>query len=843
MSPTQPAAAEEGGTYTPLPEGSVRGCSRCGAPARYVRTPTSVEEALADRPRLCERCYRAYTGTTETSLLDDPAVWNPPEGDDQTAEPEPLPAVYVSPPEPDLPDLPQPDDLAGLDDPAVAAWVDRLCAAECVRSPGTRYAEGLPPAALRAELRADLGDPRVQQAWEQYRAARRQAWERDCATPRYEGEHRRPALEAEAVRLASEGYDAIGIYHGLLTFNQNRCLPPIYEIPSGSDGEVQELRDLAETTYRSLPLSALRVEERPQVINASIGGGKIIRNDLRSRKIYYVIQVTDKEGNVKETLNTVANVALDRVAVRVSPRASVTRYECVFLGLPRTEVRVTGTLPEVVARLVEEGAVIISTFIQPALSAVIQTMREHQWCLQTDAEYAPGFYPARYRDPERYLIDLEDGIQIVDARTPALNRAALREGLEFLDWIVREYASYAPRTAARMSLAIRWHLIAPFAFIRKHLRITQDILVLQGSSQTGKSVLGQMGLAIWGRNDPTNRVTNGAFNTEARAGETLATGTYPVVVDEADLQNEAIHTILKNAWESLFSRTPLTATRQQIRREAFALPCLTSNQSAPVADALRNRCAILHYDLRDREWTARHEDEFRDRVLPQLGLLTQIGSYVTTVVQQSPALLTERDWVKLGTAMLAHAYQYAGLSVPYWVSLEYAYRRDTATEAKVTVALAIRDLITRTFAQEFPKYRALFSDRADRGWEEQFWSLSQKLNLLLAAGSIGCLHPVRKSGVKRGTLEVEIQRADDVIEGVRIDSGIFAVPEFRDSQEVKDNLHEDLENLARLFGVEKPEVQNVQGAGGGRTKRVAVTVPTAVVLSVIESATGGSEDL
>jgi len=90
---------------------------------------------------------------------------------------------------------------------------------------------------------------------------------------------------------------------------------------------------------------------------------------------------------------------------------------------------------------------------------------------------------------------------------------------------------------------------------------------------------------------------------------------------------------------------------------------------------------------------------------------------------------------------------------------------------------------------------------------------------------------------------VEIQRADDVIEGVRIDSGIFAVPEFRDSQEVKDNLHEDLENLARLFGVEKPEVQNVQGAGGGRTKRVAVTVPTAVVLSVIESATGGSEDL
>jgi len=832
--------AEGVGGYAPLPEGSTRRCSHCGAPAHYVRTPTTLLEATGNRERLCDRCLQERTGNRQTSILDGPETWNPPEGGGD--DPQPIPAIYVTQPEPDLPDLPQPDDVAGLNDEQVAAWVDRLCAADVVRSPGVRYAEGLAVGPVRAELRTDLTDPKVRAAYDQYCAARRQAWERECALPRYEEGHRRPALEAEALRLAAEGYDAEQIYVGLLQFHHDRLIPPLYEEPQGPDGELGPLRDLAAATYQTLPLAALRVEEMPQRVDAVLGDGKVARNDRRGQKLLHVIQLTNKDGQ-RDVIAIVANVALESVAVRVSPRGGVTRYECMFAGLPRTQVQITGTFNEVAARLAEEGLVTAPHLLQPTLAALIQHLREHQWCLQTDAEYAPGFYPARYRDPERFLIDLEDGIQIVDARTPALNRAALREGLEFLDWIVREYASYAPRTAARMSLAIRWHLIAPFAFVRKHLRITQDILVLQGSSQTGKSVLGQMGLAIWGRNDPTNRVTNGAFNTEARAGETLATGTYPVVVDEADLQNEAIHTILKNAWESLFSRTPLTATRQQIRREAFALPCLTSNQSAPVADALRNRCAMLHYDLRDREWTARHEDEFRDRVLPQLGLLTQIGSYVTTVVQQSPALLMERDWVKLGTAMLAHAYQYAGLSVPYWVSLEYAYRRDTATEAKVTVALAIRDLITRTFAQEFPKYRALFSDRADRGWEGQFWSLSQKLNLLLAAGSIGCLHPVRKSGVKRGTLEVEIQRADDVIEGVRIDSGIFAVPEFRDSQEVKDNLHEDLENLARLFGVEKPEVQNVQGAGGGRTKRVAVTVPTAVVLSVIESATGGSEDL
>ena len=839
-----PVTPEVTGGYTPLPESSARGCTHCGAPARFIRAPTTLEEATSDRERLCARCYNERVHpATETSLLDDPAVWNPPEGGDERSAPEPLPATYVTPPEPDTPDLPQPDDLAGLDDAGVAAWIDRLCAAECVRSPGTRYAEGLPPAALRAELRADLGTPSVQQAWDRYRDARRQAWERECATPRYEGEHRRPALEAEAFRLAAEGYDAIGIYHGLLTFNQSRCLPPLYEGPRGPDGEIQELRDLAETTYRSLPLSALRVEERPQVINASIGGGKAIRNDLRSRKIYYVIQVTDKEGNVKETLNTVANVALDRVAVRVSPRASVTRYECVFIGLPRTEVRVTGTLPEVVARLVEEGAVIISTFIQPALSAVIQTMREHQWCLQTAEEQYSGFYPAKYRNVENLEISLADGLTAVDLRLPPLNRDELRQALTTLDWIVREWSSYAPGTAARMSLALRWHLVAPFSFVRRHLKLKQDLLVLHGTSQTGKSVAAQIGLSIWNRNDPNHRLSNGAFNTEARVGEALARGTIQVVVDEADLTNELIYEVLKNVWENLFSRTPLTATRQQIRREAFAIPCLTTNKGSPVADGLRNRFAVLEYGLHDRDQTLSKEEQFTREVFPRLSELPAIGAYVAAVVMRTPTVLEEMDWVKLGTAILSNAYVYAGLAVPGWVALQYSYRQDTVSEASVAVALALRDLITRVFSQEFPKYRSLYADRADRSWENEIWDLPQKLDLLLATGSIGSFHSVRRSGVGRLPLEAEIARASEVIEAVRIDAGIFNEPEIKSSPEVTNNLHADLGNLARILGVEKPKVQNLIGHDGRRTKRVSITIPKEVLVSVIERSTGSADPL
>lgn len=840
-----PAQLDGAGPYTPLPAGATRPCSRCGSPARYVRTPTSVEDALGDRERLCEGCYRqtAGNGGWDANPLNDPATWNPPEGGDGSGDaPEPFPAIYRTPPEPDLPDLPPPDAVAGLDDAAVGRWVDRLCAAEVVRSPGTRYAAGLPPATIRATLQTDLGDDRVRLGYDQYCAARRAAWERECRVPHYEGEHRRPALEAEAFRLASEGYDVETIYLSLLQFDHDRLIPPLYEVSPGPDGEVAELRDLAARTYRALPLSALRVEGMPERIDVQIGQRRIVRNDRRQRKMTLINVVPDGKGGTEEQQDSpVLHVALDDLTVLVSPRGATTRFRAEFLGLPRTQITAEGTMGEVIGILEGEGLVANRRALESSLPTLVQILRERFYCQQTDAEVKPGFYPARYQDRDLLSIDLNDGVQAVGLRCPPLDRAALREGLEFLDRIVREYGSYAPGTAARMSLAVRWWLVGPFSFIRRHIRVTQDILVLQGTSQTGKSVLGQIGLSIWNRNDTNNRVTNGAFNTEARAGEVLASGTYPVVVDEADLQNEAIHTILKNSWESLFSRTPLTVTRQQIRREAFSIPCLTSNQSAPVADALRNRCAVLSYDLRDREWTLSRENAFREHVLPRLDTLAQLGSYVATVVQRTPALLEERDWVVLGTALLEHAYRYAGLPVPDWVSLEYAYRRDTATEARITVALAIRDLITRTFAQEFPKYRALFSDRADRSWEGQFWDLAQKLNLLLAAGSIGCLHAVRKSGVKRGALETEIQRADDVIEGVRIDGGIFNVPEFKDSQEVRDNLHGDLNNLARVLGVEKPELQNVPRGDGGRTRRNAITIPTNVLLSVIARATGGAE--
>lgn len=834
---TSPQPARAGAAYTPLPEGAVRPCTRCGAPARYVAVPATLEEAEGVRERLCEQCYRECTPGGEISPLDDPATWNPPEGegegDPETPE---IPAVYVAPPEPNLPDLPQPDAVAGLDETAVTQWVDHLCAAECVRSPGTRYAAGLPETALRAELRADLGDPRVQQGWDQYRDARRRAWELECALPRYEGENRDPALRAEARRLASEGYDAVGIYHGLLDFNQNQCDPPLYEVPTGPDGEIPALQELATETYRNLPLSALRVGAMPEILDANIGGGKLIRNDRRSKRILFVVQTTDREGAVRETPNVVLNAALETATVRVSPRGGITRYECEFVGAPRTTLSVGGTLPEVAGRLVEEGITILPHQLQPALAAIIQTMRERQYCHQTDEDGLPGFYPARYRDPATMTIDLADGIKSVDSRLPPLDRAELRRALTALDDLIKRWFSYSDEARARISTIVKWALVAPFSYVRKHLGIPADYVVLHGTSQTGKSVAGQLTLSVWARNDAQQRKQFGGFNTEARIGESLAESTYPVVVDEVDLGDERLHSILKNAWESLISRQPLTATRQKQPRDALAGALLTTNLGVPVPDGLRNRCAVLTYSLQDRDWTLGNQQEFQREALPQIQQLHHIGAYAWAVVQRTPTILEERSWERLGAEILTGAYRYAGLEVPGWIYDAYEYRIDTATTARTAIAIAFRAYLVREFGQAFPKYRSLFAN--ERGWEGEMWNLSQQLDLLLATGSLAPIHPVRGRGVRvPGSVEEAVATAGN-IEQIRIDSGIFGIPEFRDSPEVKQNLHTDLGNLARVLEVERPMYANIQTPDGRRSKRIALTIPKVALIMLIESSTG-----
>ncbi len=833
-------AAEGAGAYIPLPEGSSRGCTHCGAPARYVRAPTTIDEALADRQRLCERCFRGLNpGNEGCSILDDPATWNPPEGDGQAAEPEPIPAVYVTPPEPDLPDLPQPDDLAGLDDAGVAAWIDRLCAAEAVRSPGTRYAVGLAPAALRAELRADLGAPSVQQAWARYRDARLQAWERESNTPRYEGENRAPALRAEAVRLASEGYDPQSIYHGLLTFNQSRCLPPIYEIPPGSDGEVRELQQLAEDVYQSLPLSALRVEVMPEQLSiltyASKGLG--IQNDLRGCRIW---ATTTRDGDTVRD-GAIINVALADLTIRSSPRGATTIYEAAFVGQPRLRVNLRGTLSDILGGLEGEGLIAKRRAAEEALAVLVQRMREGHYAHQTEEEDRPGIYPARYRDRSTAAINIaDDGLVAVDLKTPLLTRAGLRSALEVLDQAVVWWFGYTPATRARTAAMIRWFVIAPFAYVRKHPRVDLPVpnLILTGNSRSGKSMGAQIGLALWGIRDNTHMLGYEQANTEPRLGEVLASSAFPVLIDEVDFSNERLHQMLKLAYEKLIARTTLTTTRQQIHRDALAPLCLTTNGKAPLADAVRNRSVVLRYDLTDYKRVQTQRREFDRDVKPYLDQLSYVGSYVWEVVRRTPQILHERDWAVLATAILSNAYRYAGLNVPAWVDIAYDdhYETDTPLLAQETVALALRDLIQRRFNEDFQKWRNLWAEKTDLGWERQMWSMEDKLSFLLATGSIPALHPVRGQGRPPKDIQAALASQDGVT-SIRIDQGIFQETEFRDNPEISANIGADLRNLAEVLGVETPSERWV-AMPKGRSQRKVLEIGRTDLVELIALHTG-----
>lgn len=840
MPPVLPAAAEGAGAYTPLPEGSVRTCVQCGAPARYVLAPTSVEDAERNRPGLCKRCYRTLNpGSGGSSPLGDPATWNPPEGGQGEGEPGPVPAIYVAPSEPDLPDLPQPDDVAGLDEAEVWAWVNRLCAADVVRSPGVRYAEGLAVGPVRAELRTDLTDPRVRTAYDQYCAARRQAWEREGSTPWYEGENRRPALDAEAVRLASEGYDAGAIYLGLLQYNHDHLIPPLYEEPQGPDGEVEALRELAAVTYRDLPLSALKVEAIPEQLSiltyASKGQG--IQNDLRGCRIW---ATTTREGDTIRD-GAIVNVALADLTIRSSPRGATTIYEAAFVGQPRLRVILRGTLSDILGGLEGEGLVAKRRAAEEALAVLIQRMRDGHYAHQTEEEDRPGVYPARYRDRSTTAVNIAaDGLVAVDRKTPPLTRAGLRSALEILDQAVVRWFGYTPATRARMAVLIRWFVIAPFAYVRKHRGVDLPVqnLILTGNSRSGKSQGAQIGLALWGIRDRIHMRGYEEANTEPRLGEVLASSAFPVLIDEVDFSNVRLHQMLKLAYEKLIARTTLTTTRQQIHRNALAPLCLTTNGKAPIADAIRNRSVVLRYDLTDYKRIQTQRREFDRDVKPHLDQLNYVGSYVWEVVRRTPQLLHERDWGVLATAILSNAYRYAGLNVPAWVDLTYDdhYETDTPLLAQETVALALRDLIQRRFGEDFQKWRNLWADKTDLGWERQMWSMEDKLSFLLATGSIPALHPVRGQGRPPKDIQAALASQDGVT-SIRIDQGIFQEMEFRNNPEISANIGADLRNLAEVLGVETPSERWV-AMPKGRSQRKVLDIGRTDLVELIALHTG-----
>jgi hypothetical protein len=378
----------------------------------------------------------------------------------------------------------------------------------------------------------------------------------------------------------------------------------------------------------------------------------------------------------------VAVVAPTKIVVYVNPIGGITKYQVVFEGKTRTKPLTIGpaTIEEIADRLRAEGLVYHTRLLNDILNAIIQgAIKKERAEIREEIE-APGFYLVGSRiTPVRIEI------------TPVSSQE-LREALELLN----ELAERFNHALDKFSTVVKWGLIAPFSFVYKQKGSWLPWLYLYGSSQTGKTTLGEIVLALWSL--ATEHMKSGAnIDTVPRLGYVLSQSTFPIVINEpgsAILKDEIIE-VIKSATESI------TARGKHVKGSYIEIPSLaplifTSNKVLPRDDALLRRFIVLRFTWGEKI-TREKADEFTRLVKPKLRKLGAIGRFIAWRVVEKGL---EEDWLSFAESLLRDAYQYANLDVPEWILLRPVSDDDLGGDIREIV----RGFIVKRINDEFTRF-------------------------------------------------------------------------------------------------------------------------------------------
>ena len=115
-------------------------------------------------------------------------------------------------------------------------------------------------------------------------------------------------------------------------------------------------------------------------------------------------------------------------------------------------------------------------------------------------------------------------------------------------------------------------------------------------------------------------------NSEARFGEAVSKGTFPIFVDEIERlleSNPQILSIIKTAVQSRTARIVISRSRVKIEIPALATITFASNPEPPLDDAANKRFTCIRLtkkDIKSKEEQRRFEKEIFSRY-PELAVL------------------------------------------------------------------------------------------------------------------------------------------------------------------------------------------------------------------------------
>lgn len=323
-------------------------------------------------------------------------------------------------------------------------------------------------------------------------------------------------------------------------------------------------------------------------------------------------------------------------------------------GLPVLHLK--GNPIEIYSRLKEAGVVINSNNGQGALNLILNYLLKNDNVNIISKPSNPGFYKA-------------DGNIIHVEPTRQESNISLPEALNGLDKIINLY-DHNDERRAKVATVIKWFLFAPFGYVYKTAYKKRfKWLYLSGESFTGKSTIAHLALSLWGLNDATHEKSFSNINTQARIGEALRTGTYPIVIDETgDLWDKGhIVDIIKNSIDSPISRS-IKEGGQYKDWPALAPMCFTSNDRPPEQASIDNRIIQILFTrseiISNEAAKLFHiEDFYRPEIGPAIAHIL--------IDMEAAGEWQGKTWRQIIEMALSKLYQQAGRPVPAWVLMDW----------------------------------------------------------------------------------------------------------------------------------------------------------------------------
>jgi len=403
----------------------------------------------------------------------------------------------------------------------------------------------------------------------------------------------------------------------------------------------------------------------------------------------------------------ITKAAIESMKIIRSPLGTPSIYEITWKTRVRT-FTTRGFINDHINRLKLEALVVSKRLIEDALNSIISKMEESGKAEVIEEIDVEGFY----LNSDGVIIS-KPGREDV-TRDWEENIIKLRGALLTLNELIENWFKHVKEKAA---FIIKWHLMAPFNFTRKQLKITPvEMLLIEGPGGTGKTTLGRLGAYIWGLPLTRYETSGEGAKNPARLSAKVKQWTYPVQINEPAAIFDSVENreFIKNAWDSLVARGKYKFG--EYIEELAAAPLIFVSNTPIVerlSDAERRRVIIIKFSWKDRlkeiykekyREMVRKFNELEKKCLPELSI---IGDFVYDYLKNRPESL-RRDWVELAEEILERLYKVGELEVPDWIKLRCKVEaQDPGEEWREEIKLLINEYLAEVIINYATRHELL----------------------------------------------------------------------------------------------------------------------------------------